>query len=184
VRGYVGTGAGWGLDVSYVDEGESLRGTAGALRLALDAGALAEDFLILYGDSWLRVDPAAVLRHLRGRPEPAVMTVFENSQQWDTSNVIFDGDRVVRYEKGLAERPPEMTWIDYGLTALRRSVVADRVPPRQVHDLAPLLTGLAEESNLAGYAVRDRFYEIGSVAGRRELEEFLAGSQPGTSDDR
>jgi NDP-sugar pyrophosphorylase family protein len=178
VRRFVGSGAAWGLDVSYVDEGESLRGTAGALRLALDAGALAEEFLALYGDSWLRVDPAAVLRHLRARPEPAVMTVFENTHQWDTSNVIFDGDRVVRYAKGLALRPAEMTWIDYGLMAFERVVIADRVPAGQVRDLAPLLTELADESQLAGFAAADRFYEIGSVAGRQELEGYLCGDGP------
>ena len=47
----------------------------------------------------------------------------------------------MRYAKGLAERPPEMRWIDYGLTAMDRSVLAERVPPERVSD---------------------RFYEIGS----------------------
>ncbi len=87
--------------VAYVDEGADLRGTAGALRLALDQGVLDEDFLVLYGDSWLQVDPAAVLTEARSRPEPALMTVFDNTGKWDTSNVIFDGSRVVRYAKGL-----------------------------------------------------------------------------------
>jgi MurNAc alpha-1-phosphate uridylyltransferase len=176
VRCYVGDGARWGLSVSYVDEGERLRGTAGALRLALDHGVLEEDFLVLYGDSWLQVDPAAVLTALRRRPEPAVMTVHHNGGRWDTSNVVFDGDRVVRYEKGLPQRPPEMTWIDYGLTALRRTVIADRVPAGEVADLAPLLTDLAAEGALAGFDVPERFYEIGSPAGRAELEEFLGRS--------
>ena len=61
VRAYVGDGSGWGVSVVYVDEGEHLRGTAGALRLALDSCVLEDDFLVLYGDSWLQVDPAAVL---------------------------------------------------------------------------------------------------------------------------
>jgi hypothetical protein len=42
--------------------------------------------------------------------------------------VIFDRRRVVRYAKGLLERPAEMRWIDYGLTALRRNVLAERAP--------------------------------------------------------
>ena len=139
VRAYVGDGSPWGVSVAYVDEGEHLRGTAGALRLALDCCVLDDDFLVLYGDSWLQVDPAAVLRSLRGRPEPALMTVHRNEDQWDSSNVIFDGHRVVRYGKGLGERPPEMCWIDYGLTALRRSLLAEHVPPHRVSDLAPVL---------------------------------------------
>lgn len=175
IRAYVGDGSRWGLSVRYVDEGGALRGTAGAVRLALDVDALDEDFLVLYGDSWLQVDPAAVQRQARQRPEPALMTVHENDGWWDTSNVIFDGTRVVRYAKNIDPRPAEMRWIDYGLTAFRRHVIADRVKPGVQADLAPVLTALAEEKALAGLAVPDRFYEIGSISGRAELEEHLRG---------
>jgi NDP-sugar pyrophosphorylase family protein len=173
VRAYVGDGSPWGVSVVYVDEGEELRGTAGALRLALDAGVLEDDFLVLYGDSWLQVDPAAVLRSFRARSEPVLMTVHRNDGQWDTSNVIFDGRRVIRYAKGLREQPPEMCWIDYGMTALRRSVLAERVPADTVFDLAPVLSALAADGQLAGLEVPDRFYEIGSPQGRAELEALL-----------
>lgn len=178
VRAFVNDGASWGVSVAYVDEGEHLRGTAGALRLALDCGVLENDFLVLYGDSWLQVDPVAVLQSLRSRSEPALMTVHRNESRWDTSNVIFDGHRVVRYAKGLVERPAEMCWIDYGLTALRRSVLAERVPPATVFDLAPVLSGLASEGCLAGFEVPDRFYEIGSPEGRAELEALFDEQPP------
>jgi NDP-sugar pyrophosphorylase family protein len=173
VRAYVGDGSAWGVSVVYVDEGEHLRGTAGALRLAMDSGVLEDDFLVLYGDSWLQVDPGEVLHSLRGRVEPALMTVHRNEGQWDTSNVIFDGRRVVCYAKGVSEGPAEMCWIDYGLMALRRIVLAERVPPDAIFDLAPVLSALAAEGELAGFEVPDRFYEIGSPQGRAELEALL-----------
>jgi NDP-sugar pyrophosphorylase family protein len=178
IRDYVGDGSSWGLSVVYVDEGEHLLGTAGALRLALDSGVLENDFLVLYGDSWLQTDPAAVLQSLRERAEPALMTVHRNEGQWDTSNVIFDGRRVLRYDKGLSERPPEMCWIDYGLIALRRSVLAEQVPSETVFDLAPVLSALAAEGRLGGFEVPDRFYEIGSPQGRDELETLLQDRRP------
>ena len=106
IRDHVGDGACWGLSVRYVDEGDHLLGTAGALRLAHDEGALAEDFLVLYGDSWLQVDPARVLRAARERREPALMTVFLNDGRWDGSNVVLEGTRVARYAKGLDKPPP------------------------------------------------------------------------------
>src|SRR5450755_3521840 len=37
-----------GPAIRYVDEGERLRGTAGALRLALEDGALDDRFFVLY----------------------------------------------------------------------------------------------------------------------------------------
>src|ERR1700736_3270369 len=40
IRDYVGDGSRWSITVDYVDEGENLRGTGGAVRLALDQDAL------------------------------------------------------------------------------------------------------------------------------------------------
>ena len=173
IRDHVGDGSPWGLSVRYVDEGDELRGTAGALRLAHDSGALDEDFLVLYGDSWLQVDPAGVLRSAREHREPVLMTVFRNDGRWDGSNVVLDGSRVARYAKGLTEPPAEMRWIDYGLLAFRRGVIGDRVPADGPQDLAPLCAALAAEGLLAGLEVGQRFYEIGSVAGRDELEALF-----------
>jgi NDP-sugar pyrophosphorylase family protein len=178
IRAYVGDGSHWGLSVQYVDEGDQLRGTSGALRLACDEDALDEDFLVLYGDSWLQVDPAAVLRTARQRAEPALMTVFRNDGQWDGSNVVLADDRVARYQKGLTPSPAQMRWIDYGLLAVRRPVIADRVPPDAPQDLAPLCSALAAEGLLAGLEVFERFYEIGSASGREELEALFATRPP------
>ncbi len=174
IRDHVGDGAPWGLSARYVDEGDHLRGTAGALRLAYDEGALEQDFLVLYGDSWLQVDPAMVLRAARERHEPALMTVFCNDGRWDGSNVVLSGTRVTRYAKGLTTPPAEMRWIDYGLLAFRRGIICERVPTDGPADLAPLCSGLADEGLLAGFEVGRRFYEIGSVAGRDELEALFA----------
>jgi NDP-sugar pyrophosphorylase family protein len=177
IRDYVGDGSSWGLSVRYVDEGDQLRGTAGALRLAYDERALEEDFLVLYGDSWLQVDPAQVLRAARDCSEPALMTVFRNEGRWDGSNVVLEGTRIARYAKGLTTPPAEMRWIDYGLLAFRRWVIAERVPAGPVRDLAPLCSELADHRLLAGFEVGQRFYEIGSVAGRDELDALLTARQ-------
>jgi NDP-sugar pyrophosphorylase family protein len=178
VRDFAGDGSRWRLKVSYVDEGDRLRGTAGALRLALDEGALDETFLVLYGDSWLRVDPAAVLATLRAADAPALMTVYRNDDQWDASNVIYADGRVLRYEKGVTPLPADMRWIDYGLSAFRRSVIEERVAPDTVADLAPLCSTLAAQGRLAGFEVLHRFYEIGSASGRAELETALRREPP------
>jgi NDP-sugar pyrophosphorylase family protein len=177
IRDHVGDGGSWGLSVRYVDEGDHLLGTAGALRLAYDERALAEDFLVLYGDSWLQVDPARVLRAAREHREPALMTVFRNDGRWDGSNVVLEGRRIARYAKGLDKPPPEMRWIDYGLLAFRRGVIGERVPPNVPEDLAPLCGELSDDGLLAGFEVSQRFYEIGSVTGRNELEAVFTARQ-------
>ena len=172
VRGHVHDGAAWGLAVRYVDEGDQLRGTAGALRLAHDEGALADDFLVLYGDSWLQIDPAAVLRAARGRREPALMTVYRNEGRWDTSNVLFDGSRVVRYDK--RHPTPDMKFIDYGLGVLS-SALFD-VVQEGVFDLSDLYASLAGVGRLAGFEETQRFYEIGTPSGLAEADSHLRGN--------
>jgi NDP-sugar pyrophosphorylase family protein len=167
-------GAGHGLRIRFVDEGEDLRGTAGALRLALDEGALEESFLVTYGDSFLPIDFRDVYRAHANAGAPALMTVFRNDGRWDASNVIFDGRLVTLYDKQRQTRPAaDFTFIDYGLSALSRQVIADEIPAGGSADLAGLFHRLSVRGALAGLEVSQRFYEIGSPAGLEDFERWL-----------
>ncbi len=94
LRDHVGDGARFGLRARWVDEGTDLRGTAGALRLTLDEGVLAERFLVTYGDSYLPIDFAAVADAFARSGAPALMTVFRNEGRWDGSNCVLEGGNV------------------------------------------------------------------------------------------
>ncbi len=177
VKDYVQSGARWGLTVTYVDEGENLRGTGGALRLCLDQGALAPEFLITYGDSFLPIDFSEVWRSFLSSGAPALMTVLENDGKWDQSNACYSNGRVALYDKrnDLPNRPADMRYIDYGLLALKRFVVENEVPPNQKHDLAAVFSKLSTQGNLAGFEVKTRFYEIGSPSGLEDFKSYVAG---------
>lgn len=175
IRDHVGDGGRWGLQVSYVDEGEHLRGTGGALRLALDLGELEEAFFVLYGDSYLPADMGAIESAWEASSLAALMAVFRNDGQWDKSNAIYADGRVLLYDKQRpADRVAEMHWIDYGLSVLSPEVVAERIPKHGVTDLADLMLELSEEEELAGFEVTERFYEAGSREGLRDLERYLS----------
>jgi NDP-sugar pyrophosphorylase family protein len=176
IRDHVGDGSALGLRVCYVDEGTRLRGTAGAVRLALDEGVLETRFLVTYGDSFLPIDFAGVWSAFAASGAPALMTVFHNQGRWDTSNVIFDepAGRVTLYDKQRRTRPPEaFSFIDYGLSAFDRQVIADGVPTGATADLAELFHALSIRGQLAGLQVTERFYEIGSPAGLEDFEGWL-----------
>jgi NDP-sugar pyrophosphorylase family protein len=177
VHGFVGDGSSWGLRISWSDEGTELRGTGGALRLALDAGRLEPDFAVLYGDSFLPVPIEPVHRAFVASGLPALMTVYRNEGRLDTSNVRFEGNRVLAYCK---DRPdPELRFIDYGLGWFDRDLVAERVPAETVVDLATVYADLSAEGLLAGFELHERFYEVGSQEGLAALEDYLAsGSWP------
>ncbi|HEX4231931.1 MAG TPA: nucleotidyltransferase family protein [Bryobacteraceae bacterium] len=164
-----GDGSRCGIRLHYSFDGPRLLGTGGAIRQALPM--LGDSFFVLYGDSYLMVDYREVAEVFHHSGKPALMTVFENGNQWDTSNVWFEHGVIKAYDKRV--RLPEMRHIDYGLSAYRSSVFAE-LPVGAVLDLADIQTTLASEGKLAGYVARHRFYEIGSQAGLTELNAFLA----------
>jgi MurNAc alpha-1-phosphate uridylyltransferase len=105
---------------------------------------------------------------------PALMTVFRNQGRWDSSNVIFDGRMVNLYDKRRQTRPAaEFAFIDYGLSALERRVVAEEIPAGAKADLADLFHALSRRGELAGYESPERFYEIGSPAGLEDFAQWL-----------
>jgi NDP-sugar pyrophosphorylase family protein len=170
IRDHVGDGARFGLKVDYSFDGDTLLGTGGALKRALPR--LGDAFFVLYGDSYLDVAYAPVEATFRRAGTPALMTVFRNEGRWDTSNVTFDGSRVVRYDK----RAPtaDMHYIDYGLGILTPATLARR-PAASAFDLAEVYGALAAAGELAGYEAMRRFYEIGTPAGLAETDAYLKG---------
>ena len=164
----VGDGSTFGLKVRYSPDGEKLLGTGGALKQALPL--LGDAFFVLYGDSFLPIDFGAVERDFVSSGKPALMTVLENGNRWDKSNVVYRDHQIVEYNK--AQTRPEMMHIDYGLGVLSREVF-DQTPDGEAFDLAQIYHELSVAGQLAGHEVHQRFYEIGSFEGLKETEEFL-----------
>jgi NDP-sugar pyrophosphorylase family protein len=163
-----------GIAISYRFDAPGSDGTLGAIRGALDV--LGDRFLVLYGDTYLRIDYRAAAAAWESSGLPALMTVLRNEGRWETSNAAFDGARVTAYDKRSPD--PGCSWIDYGLGGLESAVVEQY--GRDMRDLADLYHDLAERGQLCGYAASERFYEIGSAAGLAETDRFLrAMEQPG-----
>lgn len=178
IRDAVGDGAAFDLRVTYVDEGERLRGTAGALRFALALGALPPVFGMLYGDSYLPIDLTRVWEAFATRGSPALMTVYRNEGRWDTSNVVVTDGLVVHYEKDRDSPDPRMTWIDYGFSVLQRDVI-ERISTSRPVDLGHLYRELSIRGELAAHEVCERFFEVGTPTGRADLERHLTETLTG-----
>jgi dTDP-glucose pyrophosphorylase/SAM-dependent methyltransferase len=166
----VGDGSGFGLEVEYSYDGPSLAGTAGAIRNALPL--LDESFLILYGDTYLRIDYQDVVRAFERSGLPALMSVYKNRGRLDVSNAVYSDGRVLAYDK--KSPPPGAEWIDYGLSVLHRSALEGTQHP----ELADVQRELAARNLLAGYPTTQRFYEIGTPESLREADRFLRRARP------
>jgi len=165
----IGRGAALGLQVDYSFDGPVLLGTAGAIRKALPK--LGDSFFVMYGDSYLPCDYAAIARHFEAAGVLGMMTVLRNEGKWDTSNVEFDTGEIVAYSK--TDRTPRMRYIDYGVGVFRAEAFQG-LPARKTCDLAELYADLLQRKQLAAFEVGERFYEIGSPGGLQQTAEFLA----------
>lgn len=163
-----GDGSGWGVTIDYAFDGPKLLGTGGALIAALPR--LGEAFYVLYGDSYLPVDYRAVGESFLRSGRLGLMTVYENHGRHDTSNVWFEGGEIKVYDK--KNKVPKMHHIDYGLGVFRAGAF-DGFPRDTVVDLAEVQKSLVARRELAGCEITQRFYEIGSHEGLKELDALL-----------
>ena len=165
---YFGSGDRLGLEINYSVENQPL-GTGGALKKA--EALLEEEFFVLYGDCYLRLDYADIMASFRERGYLGMMVVIKNEDKWDRSNTVVRDDTVQFYSK--TEHPPEMVYLDDGLTAFNRDVM-DLIPAGGAVDLGELFQTLIGRGQLAAYETTTRLYEIGSPASLQEFEEYIA----------
>lgn len=170
IREFVGDGSDYGLSVSYVDEGADLKGTGGALRLVASCDVAEESFLVIYGDSYLEIEVAAVWSAFLASGRPAQMTVIKTDGR-EPANCVVERDLVVGYDK----RTPKESFIyvDYGLLAFQRSVVLAEIAADATVDLAVLQAKLALSGRLGAYVASKPYFEVGSPAGLRAFEAHL-----------
>jgi MurNAc alpha-1-phosphate uridylyltransferase len=173
IEAALGDGARFGMRLSYIDDGPQLMGTGGALRRALPT--LGDAFLIIYGDSYLDCDYHAVARTFLDSGRDGLMTVFRNDGRWERSNVRFENDAIVAYDKRAAD--DSFKHVDYGLGALRAHALT-RYPADRPLDLAQVYADLVDAGQLTAFEVPTRFYEIGSFAGLAEMRELLTTRTP------
>lgn len=172
IKDFIGNSR-FGLEIEYVDEGDDLLGSAGAIRLAIDQGAMDETFMVLYGDSYPIIRLAPLWKAALSHPFPT-MAVLRNEGRWDQSNVIFREGMVALYEKGRQDQAKTgMNHIDYGVSVLNKRAITERVAAGEKADLADVFHDLSIKGRLFGHEVFDRFFEVGSPAGLRELEAHL-----------
>jgi NDP-sugar pyrophosphorylase family protein len=98
IENYVGDGSKYGLKIKYSSDGDKRLGTGGAIRKALNV--LEDNFIVLYGDSYLEVDYEKAQQAFLDSGKPVMMSVFRNQGKFDASNIKFTNLRIEEYKKG------------------------------------------------------------------------------------
>ena len=169
IRESLGSGLAFGLNIQYSFDGDSPLGTGGAIKKALPF--LSETFFVLYGDSYLPCNYSDIQEHFDRNEKPALMTVYRNQGKWGNCNVEMVDGQILGYDK--QKQTPHMEYIDYGIGLFQSEVFACLHEGQPV-DLVEIYQKLLADHKLHAYEVKQRFYEIGSFEGLRELDELLA----------
>ncbi|MCD4668981.1 MAG: NTP transferase domain-containing protein [Actinomycetia bacterium] len=169
IEDFLGNGKWLNVDINYSFDGATLLGTGGAVLKARNY--LSDVFFIIYGDSYLDIDYKTALNFLYENNKLGLMTVYENNNQYDKSNVIYKNNMVALYDK--KNRTNEMDYIDYGLSIFNKEALNLIDLKSGFYDLADLLNILSKKNQLLGFEVKKRFYEIGSQKGIKDFNDYI-----------
>lgn len=170
IEKHFGDGREFGINIKYSHDGDKLLGTAGALKNA--ERLLDDEFIVMYGDSYIFLDFSAVASYFRKFDKLGLMVVYQNTDRYEKSNVVIDGNLVKEYNKKV--RTKDMVYIDYGASMLRKEALR-LVPQNQPYSLEELFSQLIDRKQLLAYEIGRRFYQIGSLEGLHEFERYISG---------
>jgi len=173
IESYFGDGNRLGLSIQYSREREPL-GTGGALREACPL--LDEIFVVVYGDSYLPIEYAAVGRRLALSGTWGALVLYQDpsGETGVRNNVALSGDGLVtRYDKTAIE-DQELQYIEAGVLALRRQALALAPSEAKFSLERELFPHLIERRALLGLPTQQRFYDIGTMDRLKVIEQLFA----------
>jgi D,D-heptose 1,7-bisphosphate phosphatase len=163
IEQYFGDGRKWGVEISYVVEKEPL-GTAGAVLAGFDG--LAENFLVMYGDTMINVDLERFWQTFLASGADATLLLHPNDHPLDSDLVETDADGWIT---AFHHRPhPADRWfqnlVNASLYVVRKSSLRAWVTKANGMDFAGHLfpAMLAEGAKLRAYNSTEYIKDIGT----------------------
>jgi NDP-sugar pyrophosphorylase family protein len=167
IRGFVGDGSRFGLQVRYAEDGATPLGTGGAVKRAFPTPP--PQVAVLYGDTILDLPCAEVVAQAKGAW--ALMTVSRCPPS-EKANAHLEADGRARYDK----KQPDPSWrhIDYGLSVLSQGFLS-AIPDTTPLDLAVPLATASKEGRLQGYLATRPFHEINTPEALAAFRQRFGG---------
>lgn len=168
IEEYFGNGEKFGVNIKYSYDGEKQLGPIGAVKNA--ESLLDNDFIIMYGDSYLSVDFQKAYSDFKKTNKPALMVVYKNQNKYDKSNLIVSNNMVIGYKE--KDNTEEMKFIDYGTSILSKKTL-DSVPENAMYSTGEFFSELIKKNQLCAYEAKKRFYHIGNPEALEELRKCI-----------
>jgi NDP-sugar pyrophosphorylase family protein len=169
IEDYFQNGSALNIFIAYSEDGERQLGPAGALKKA--CGLLEPEFMVTYGDAFLRLNYDQFIEGFHSSGKLGMMAVLENHDNFGKSDLVVEKGMISKYDK--SNSSPEMIWINYGATLLKEEAL-QYIPEGRVVGEEEFYAKLIRKKELAAFPTFQRFYEIGTIPGLTEFEKFLA----------
>jgi NDP-sugar pyrophosphorylase family protein len=170
IEEYIATRKIGDLEIHFSHDGKSQLGTGGSIVNALDL--LREEFVVIYGDSYLPIDYNKIINYFKDQGLPALMTVKRNKLSHEKNNVIFKKGKIELYDKAVSI--PKMKHIDFGLSIFKAKSF-EKYKKGDFLDLSVMQNESSILGILAGYEVFEPYYEVGSFQGIENFRVFTKG---------
>ena len=156
------------MNIKYSYDGEKPLGPIGALKNA--EPLLENDFLIMYGDSYISIDFQEIYTYYMLHDKPAMMVVYRNEDKYDKSNLIVENNMVVGYDD--KTRLKDMVYIDYG-TSVQSKKSIEKLEENMFYSTKDFFTNLINQNQLLAFESKKRFYHIGTPEALDEFRQYI-----------
>lgn len=168
IKNFLGNEKKLGINIKYSFENPTnLLGTLGSLKKV--SSSLDDEFFLIFGDSYLDTNYQKISQEFSKSGKLGLMTVYRNKGEQIPSNVSIKNGLVVDYDKSNSKN---FEYVDFGLSIFKKESL-DYFPDNTTLDLSQLNKKLISLNQLMAYEVTERFYEIGSSEGIKDLELYL-----------
>lgn len=168
IEEYFGNGLNFGLKIKYSYE-ENPLGTGGALKNAEDE--IAEEFLLLNGDTFLPIDYGELIRYFHKFNKIGVLVAYNNSEKVAPNNIAIEKSNLITHYNKRDSKG--MTHIDAGAMVFKKDVL-DLIPKSQISSLEEeIFHKLIRRKELLAFPINERFYDMGNFKELEIIREVL-----------
>lgn len=169
IESYFKDGSNLSISISYSYETSPL-GTAGALKNAEDK--IKAEFLLINGDTLFPFNYKDFIAYFYSHKKLGLIAAYTNSDKALKNNIAVDNlDFVTGYNKN---NHSGMTHIDAGVSLFSKEVL-ENIPANQACSMEDsVYSNLIKNRHIMAYVTDNKFYDIGSFAGLKTIEEILS----------
>jgi NDP-sugar pyrophosphorylase family protein len=150
------------------------QGTGGGLKLA--ASMLQDEFLLIYGDSYLPIDYRAVVARMATNLDvTGVAVLYDNLEPTTVNNNVAMDEYgyITKYSKD-SHADADLQYVEAGVLVFRKTLLELLPTGRPVSLEQEVFPLLIARRHLIGYVTHQRFYDIGTPERLQMIEDVFS----------